>query len=127
MHEDALAPQKLCLDAAGLIETFTPLLKLVREMQGICARKVDLTCGIIEDQLSCSRVVDHHEHRHSLKLVVCGLKELPEDLRGISHDFRELSVESQQLKELPVWIGEFAYLESLVLEGGSIQYLGKSG
>ena len=38
-HKTALASQTVCLDAAGLLETFEPLQQLVRGLQGICAHK----------------------------------------------------------------------------------------
>ena len=42
-HEAAMASQQLCLNTAGLQQTFELMLKLVREMQGIYARRVELT------------------------------------------------------------------------------------
>jgi hypothetical protein len=96
-HEAALASQTLFLDAAGLLQTFEPLYQLVRELQGICARRVDLTEALTGG---------------------LGLDRLPEGLHRLKEQVLELHVQSTQLKELPEWIGEFGRLETLDLVGG---------
>ena len=42
-----------------------------------------------------------------------GLTRLPEDLRRIAGDVEVLKVESDQLREIPPWVGEMANLRSL--------------
>jgi hypothetical protein len=103
-HKAALAAQKECLDAAGLLDTFEPLQQLVRELQGICARRVDLTDEVLEPLFP-----DIYEEG--------GMQTLPEDLRRLKEQVRELHVQSSQLQELPGWIGEFGRLETLDLRG----------
>jgi hypothetical protein len=104
-HEAALASQKLFLDAAGLVQTFERLQQLVRELQGICARKVDLTDKVLEPLFPDMSKTG-------------GMQEMPEDLRRLKEQVCELHVQSTGLKELPDWIGELVCLETLDLGSG---------
>ena len=103
--------QKKCLDAAGLLRTFEPLQQLVRELQGICARRVDLT-----DEVLAPLFPGIYQYETG----GLGLDELPEDLRRLKEQVRELHVQSTQLQELPEWIGEFGRLETLDLRGDEV-------
>lgn len=114
-EEEVVASQKLCLDAPGLLQTFEPLLKLVREMQHIEVCRVELTDTVPELMFldvyqwekvhSCGddygwRCKCTYKPRNASTPV--GVQELPasEDLRGIKEQLRELHVCSQQLTEL---------------------------
>jgi Leucine-rich repeat (LRR) protein len=103
-HRAALDAQEVFLDADGLVESFYPLLKLVREMQGIWAHKVNLSSTSLDPLL---RTEDTE------------VDELPEDLRRLKDHLKELRVQSARLSSLPDWLGELKHLESLNLDGTS--------
>jgi len=100
----ALAAQQLCLDAETLVAAFAPLLKEVRNMQGIRAHYVDLSQNVLNDLFGT-------------KDISIDLLELPADLRELRAEVLELTVESAALREVPEWLGEFVHLELLRLDG----------
>eukprot|EP00277_Geminigera_cryophila_P028974 CAMPEP_0179487466 /NCGR_PEP_ID=MMETSP0799-20121207/63435_1 /TAXON_ID=46947 /ORGANISM="Geminigera cryophila, Strain CCMP2564" /LENGTH=341 /DNA_ID=CAMNT_0021302583 /DNA_START=158 /DNA_END=1180 /DNA_ORIENTATION=- len=100
----ALAAQQLCLDAETLVAAFAPLLKEVRNMQGIRAHYVDLSHNVLNDLFGT-------------KDISIDVLELPADLRELRAEVLELTVESAALREVPEWLGEFVHLELLRLDG----------
>ena len=92
-HEAELASQKLCMDTAGLMQTFELLLRLVRELQGICARRVDLT-------------QDDEKPLFPDMYATEGIQTPKEQVR-------ELHLQSTHLQELQECINDFGRLETL--------------
>ena len=99
-----MAGQWLCFEAETLAGSFAPLLKMIRDAQGIRAHTVDLS----EEALIT--VFDGEA------IQVLGLLEVPEDLRQLKKEVRELML-CANLDVVPAWLGEFVHLEMLRLDG----------
>jgi len=100
----ALAGQRVRFDAEALDEAFAPLLKAIGDLQGIRPYAVDLT------QQAISAVFE------PVTGEPVALLEVPEDLRKLKEDVRELTVGCGFLEAVPDWIGEFRHLEMLHLD-----------
>jgi hypothetical protein len=85
-----------------LLETFEPLLRLVKEMQGVRIHTVELSEATLG---TTDAGVD--------------LMELPEGLRALAPDLRGLRVSSAMLDSLPEWIGELVHVEKMSIDGFS--------
>ena len=83
-----LDAQQLCFDAEALTKAFAPLLKEVADMQGIAANKVDLSNEVLN-------------MLPGLQGRVVVLLEVPEDLRLLKAQVRELKMNCQSLAMLP--------------------------
>jgi len=100
---EALTAQRVCWDAEALLAAFAPLSKFVGDSQGIRENSVDLSL----------KALDNLFGTQGKRLM---LFDLPEDLRELKAEMRELMVESVALCEVPEWVGEFVHLEVLQLE-----------
>ena len=97
-HEACVASQKALLDAAALEATFQPLLRVVKELQGVHADKIDLSP-------QNSQLEDTH------------LLTLPEDLLRLKGQVTDLRVVSAKLDSLPEWLGDLEKLGVLHIAG----------
>ena len=98
------AQKRRGFDAEALTEAFAPLLKEVADIQGIGAHTVDLSC----DALSALP---------GLEGKVLELREVPEELRLLQAEVRELKMNCCALAVVPEWLGELVHLEVLSLDG----------
>ena len=97
-HEEAVAAQRVNLDAQWLMRTFQPLLAAVRKVQGFQTR-IDFTMDNLDACLDTENGV---------------VTELPVDLRWMAAEVDALKVESMYLESVPEWIRELKrmmYLE----------------
>ena len=85
-HEAALQSQKMCLDAAGLLQTFEPLQQLVQELQGLCAQ------GRPHHEVLAPLFPGMGDYDFKM-MIRRGMQELPEDLRWLKKQVRELHVQ----------------------------------
>ena len=95
-HEEAMASLEDEFDVERLDSTFAALMKMVQEMAGIRAHRVELTPETLGGNLT----------------------QVPIDLFRLHREVRELRVESTQLATLPAWMGNFVFLEHLDIDGG---------
>jgi len=111
---DVLEAQKRHgFDCEALVEAFAPLLKEVKYLQGIRAYTVDLSGTALWELPS-----DNDNPTNVLGFAgKVELLEVPEDLRKLHEELRELHLNVSALAVLPEWLGEFALLEALLLDG----------
>jgi len=95
-HEEAMASLEDEFDVERLDSTFAALMKMVQEMAGIRAHRVELTPETLGGNLT----------------------QVPIALFRLHREVRELRVESTQLATLPAWMGNFVFLEHLDIDGG---------
>ncbi len=109
-HGDALDAQTEGLDPERLSRTYAALMAALQEAAGMRVDAVELTPATLRDVLPA-----------------CGggradraqLAELPEGLRALAGELRELKVESTRLAEVPdEWVGELTRLEVLNIGAG---------
>jgi len=93
---EAQAAQHLCFDPEQLFSAFAPLLKSIGDSHGIRAHWVDLSLDALNSMFENDWGADH-----------AGLLELPEDLREIKAEVRDLTVEGK-LCELNVYTHSFS-------------------
>ena len=97
-HGDALAAQTEGLDPERLSRTYAALIAALQEAAGMRVNAVALTPYRLRDVLpACGEGLDYWA---SPQLV-----ELPEGLRALAGELRELEVESTRLAEVPAWVG----------------------
>ena len=99
---DALAAQEEGLDPERLSRTYAALMAELQEVAGMGVHAVELTPATLA---------------HVLPKGKAQLAALPEGLRELAGEVRELAVRSTRLAVVPVWVGELTRLEALEVSG----------
>ena len=113
-HGDALAAQAEGLDPERLSRTYAALMAELQEAAGM------RVSAVARQRLRVDAVALTPETLRAV-LPRAGdggqLMELPEGLRALARELRVLEVQSEQLNEVPAWVGELTRLEALELNG----------
>jgi len=99
---DALAAQEEGLDPERLSRTYAALMAELQEVAGMGVHAVELTPATLA---------------HVLPKGKAQLAKLPEGLRALAKEVRELAVRSTRLAVVPRWVGELTRLEALEVSG----------
>jgi hypothetical protein len=102
---DALAAQEEGLDPERLSRTYAALMAELQEAAGMGVHAVELTPATLAPVLPEGQQGDERRNAQ--------LAELPEGLRAMAGEMRELAVRSTRLAVVPVWVGELTRLEAL--------------
>ena len=103
---DALAAQEEGLDPERLSRTYAALMADLQEVAGMGVHAVELTPAML------APVLPEGEEEGKAQLAA-----LPEGLRALAGEVRELVVRSTRLAVVPVWVGELTRLEALEVSG----------
>jgi hypothetical protein len=103
---DALAAQEEGLDPERLSRTYTALMAELQEVAGMGVHAVELTPATL------APVLLEGDEKGKAQLA-----ELPEGLRALAGEVRELVVRSTRLAVVPGWVGELTRLEALEVSG----------
>ena len=106
---DALAAQEEGLDPERLSRTYAALMAELQEAAGMGVHAVELTPATLAPVLPEGQQGDERRNAQ--------LAELPEGLRALAGEVRELAVRSTRLAVVPVWVGELSRLEALEISG----------
>jgi len=106
---DALAAQEEGLDPERLSRTYAALMAELQEAAGMGVHAVELTPATLAPVLPEGQQGDEKRNAQ--------LAELPEGLRALAGEVRELAVRSTRLAVVPVWVGELTRLEALEVSG----------
>ena len=106
---DALAAQEEGLDPERLSRTYAALMADLQEAAGTGVHAVELTPATLAPVLPEGEEGDEKRNAQ--------LAELPEGLRALAGEVRELAVRSTRLAVVPVWVGELSRLEALEISG----------
>ena len=120
---DALAAQEEGLDPERLSNTYAALMAELQEVAGMGVHAVELTPATLAPVLPEGEEGDEEgeeedeqgeegDERRNAQLA-----ELPEELRALAGEVRELAVRSTRLAVVPVWVGELTRLEALEISG----------
>ena len=93
---DALAAQEEGLDPELLSRTYAALMAELQEAAGMGVHAVELTPATLAPVLPEGQQVDERRNAQ--------LAELPEGLRSLAGEVRELAVRSTRLAVVPVWV-----------------------
>ena len=99
---DALAAQEEGLDPERLSSTYAALMSELQEVAGMGVHAVELTPATLA---------------HVLPKGKAQLAKLPEGLRALAGEVRELMMRSTRLAVVPGWVGELTRLEALEVSG----------
>jgi len=103
---DTLAAQEEGLDPERLSRTYAALMSELQEVAGMGVHAVELT------QATLAPVLPEGEEEGKAQLA-----ELPEGLRALAGEVRELVMRSTRLVMVPGWVGELTRLEALEVRG----------
>ena len=103
---DALAAQEEGLDPERLSRTYAALMAELQEVAGMGVHAVELTPAML------APVLPEGEEEGNAQLA-----EVPEGLRALAGEMRELAVRSTRLAVVPGWVGELTRLEALEVSG----------
>ena len=120
---DALAAQEEGLDPERLSRTYAALMAELQEAAGMGVHAVELTPATLAPVLPEGQQGDEEgeeedeqgeegDERRNAQLA-----ELPEGLRALAGEVRELAVRSTRLAVVPVWVAELTRLEALEISG----------
>jgi len=108
-HGDALAAQAEGLDPERLSRTFSALMAELQAAVGMRVDAVELTPDTLQKEVGDGEYVNIGGR---VQLV-----ELPEGLRALAGELRELTVHSRLLAEVPTWVAELTRLDVLDISG----------
>ena len=122
---DALAAQEEGLDPERLSRTYAALMAELQEVAGMGVHAVELTPATLapvlpegeEDEEDEEEGDEDEEDEEGDEKGKAQLAELPEGLRALAGEVRELVVRSTRLAVVPVWVGELTRLEALEVSG----------
>ena len=104
----AVSVAQMRCDAEALAESAAPLVKMIGDAQGIRANTVDLSSGALNALFLGNSWVE--------------LCEVPEDLRQLKEEVRELTLGCYHFEAVPTWVGaELVHLEMLCLNGCNME------
>ncbi len=110
---DALAAQEEGLDPERLSRTYAALMAELQEVAGMGVHAVELTPATLAPVLPEGEEEDEGDEKGNAQLAA-----LPEGLRALAWEVRELAVQSTRLAVVPEWVGELTRLEVLEVSGG---------
>ena len=113
---DALAAQEEGLDPERLSRTYAALMAELQEVAGMGVHAVELTPATLAPVLPEGEEEDEEDEEEGDE-DEAQLAELPEGLRALAGEVRELVVRSTRLAVVPVWVGELTRLEALEVSG----------
>ena len=113
---DALAAQEEGLDPERLSRTYAALMAELQEVAGMGVHAVELTPATLAHVLPEGEEEDEEDEEGDEK-GNAQLAELPEGLRALAGEVRELVVRSTRLAMVPGWVGELTRLEALEVSG----------
>ena len=113
---DALAAQEEGLDPERLSRTYAALMAELQEVAGMGVHAVELTPATLAHVLPEGEEEDEEDEEGDEK-GKAQLAALPEGLRALSGELRELAVQSTRLAVVPGWVGELTRLEALEVSG----------
>jgi len=126
---DALAAQEEGLDPERLSRTYAALMAELQEVAGMGVHAVELTPATLahvlpegeeedeEDEEDEEEGDEDEEDEEGDEKGNAQLAELPEGLRALAGEVRELVVRSTRLAMVPGWVGELTRLEALEVSG----------
>ena len=120
---DALAAQEEGLDPERLSRTYAALMAELQEAAGMGVHAVELTPATLAPVLPEGQQGDEEgeeedeQGEEGYERRNAQLAELPEGLRALAGEVRELAVRSTRLAVVPVWVGELTRLEALEIIG----------
>jgi hypothetical protein len=120
---DALAAQEEGLDPERLSRTYAALMAELQEVAGMGVHAVELTPATLAPVLPEGEEEDEEDEEGDEK-GKAQLAELPEGLRALAGELRELAVRSTRLAVVPGWLGELTRLEALEVSG--VDYDGRN-
>ena len=120
---DALAAQEEGLDPERLSRTYAALMAELQEAAGMGVHTVELTPATLAPVLPEGEEEDEEDEENDEK-GNAQLAELPEGLRELEKEVRELVVRSTRLAMVPVWVGELTRLEAMEVSG--VDYYGRA-
>ena len=130
---DALAAQEEGLDPERLSRTYAALMAELQEVAGMGVHAVELTPATLapvlpegeeEDEEDEEEGDEDEEDEEGDEKGNAQLAELPEGLRALAGEVRELVVRSSRLAVVPGWLGELTRLEALEVSG--VDYDGRN-
>jgi len=120
---DALAAQEEGLDPERLSRTYAALMAELQEVAGMGVHAVELTPATLapvlpegeedEEDEEDEEGDEDEEDEEGDEKGKAQLAELPEGLRALAGEGRELVVRSTRLAVVPRWVGELTLLEAL--------------
>ena len=113
---DALAAQEEGLDPERLSRTYAALMAELQEVAGMGVHAVELTPATLAPVLPEGEEEDEEDEEGDEE-GNAQLAALPEGLRALSGELRELAVQSTRLAVVPGWVGELTRLEALEVSG----------
>jgi hypothetical protein len=113
---DALAAQEEGLDPERLSRTYTALMEELQEVSGMGVHTVELTPATLAPVLPEGEEEDEEDEEGDEE-GNAQLAEVPEGLRALAGEVRELVVRSTRLAVVPGWVGELTRLEALDVSG----------
>jgi hypothetical protein len=114
---DALAAQEEGLDPERLSRTYAALMAELQEAAEMGVHAVELTPATLAPVLPEGEEQDE-EGEEGDEEGKAQLAEVPEGLRALAGELRELVVRSTRLAVVPGWVGELTRLEALEVSGG---------
>jgi hypothetical protein len=114
---DALAAQEEGLDPERLSRTYAALMAELQEVAGMGVHAVELTPATLAPVLPEGEEEDEEDEEEGDEEGNAQLAALPEGLRALAGEVRELVVRSTRLAVVPVWVGELTRLEALEVSG----------
>jgi len=121
---DALAAQEEGLDPERLSRTYAALMAELQEVAGMGVHAVELTPATLAPVLPEGEEEDEEDEEGDEK-GKAQLAALPEGLRALAGEVRELVVRSTRLAVVPGWVGELTRLEALEVSG-DVDYYGRN-
>ena len=129
---DALAAQEEGLDPERLSRTYAALMAELQEVAGMGVHAVELTPDTLapvlpegeEDEEDEEEGDEDEEDEEGDEKGNAQLAELPEGLRALAGEVRELVVRSTRLAVVPGWVGALTRLEALEVSG--VDYYGRN-
>jgi hypothetical protein len=115
---DALAAQEEGLDPERLSRTYAALMAELQEVAGMGVHAVELTPATLAHVLpEGEEDEEDEEDEEGDEKGKAQLAELPEGLRALAGELRELVVWSTELAVVPGWVRELTRLEALEVSG----------
>ena len=109
---DALAAQEEGLDPERLSRTYAALMAELQEAAGMGVHAVELTPATLAHVLPKGEEDEEGDEKGKAQLAA-----LPEGLRALAGEVREIVVRSTRLAMVPGWVGELTRLEALEVSG----------
>jgi len=119
---DALAAQEEGLDPDRLSRTYAALMSELQEVAGMGVHAVELTPATLAPVLPEGE--ENEKDEEGDEEGKAQLAALPEGLRALAKEVRELAVRSTRLAMVPGWVGELTRLEAMEVSG--VDYYGRN-